>query len=88
MVSRLLLPFTDNQPGVTFRDLHFGHSVMSLGSTFNDEDQRWEPAATDARIVTEGSGWLASAECWGWAMVDLQMKMLAPSSISPGACNK
>jgi hypothetical protein len=31
----------------------------------NDEHQRWEPAATDARIATDLNGWLPSAGCCG-----------------------
>ena len=34
---------------------------------FNDEHQRWEPAATDVGIGTELNGWLPSAECCGSA---------------------
>ena len=34
----------------------------------NAQHQRWEPAAADARIVTDLNGWLASAACYCWAL--------------------
>jgi hypothetical protein len=41
---------------------------LSVCISANGEYQRWEPAATDAEIVTDPNGWLASAECSGWAV--------------------
>jgi len=39
----------------------------------NDERERWEPAAADARTGTDLNGWLPSAPRFGWA----------PSLLSP-----
>ena len=37
------------------------------GKRPNAQHQRWEPAASDARIGTELNDWLPSAACCGWA---------------------
>src|SRR5437867_12145750 len=44
----------------------------------NEEHQRGEPAAEDARIVTDLSGWLASAACCGSAW---SLRIMEPNNL-------
>jgi hypothetical protein len=68
MASRVLRPFTDNRPGVTFCDLHFGHSFILVMRGLTTElshagpgrrngtegaNRRWETLPADHTDHTE-----------------------------------
>lgn len=52
MASRVLRPFTDNRPGVTFCDLHFGHSFILVTRGLDATQAR---RADDVRVETKAT---------------------------------